>query len=60
VRALAARRTATLDELLPEVYGDVPLAMHVYARHSLLAHALKLVENGRAYAEGEVYRWCGD
>jgi hypothetical protein len=34
--------------------------MHVYARHSLLAHAVKLVEDGRAQVEGEVYRWRGD
>jgi len=31
--------------------------MHVYARYSLLAHAVKLVEEGRARVEGEVYRW---
>jgi len=57
VRELAARRTATLDELLPGVYADVPKFMHVYARHSLLAHAVKLVEEGRAQLEGEHYLW---
>lgn len=59
VRSLAARRAATLDELLPEVYEDVPEAMHVYARYSLWAHAVKLVEERRAHCEGEVYRWRG-
>jgi glyoxylase-like metal-dependent hydrolase (beta-lactamase superfamily II) len=60
VRALAERGTATLDEVLPEVYDDVPKFMHLYARHSLLAHAVKLVEEGRAALDGEHYRWLGD
>ena len=60
VRSLDARRVATLEEMLPDVYDDVPKFMHVYARHSLLAHAVKLVEEGRAQLEGEVYRWRGD
>lgn len=59
-RALAARRSATLDDVLPEVYEDVPASMHVYARYSLLAHAVKLVEEGRAEADGEAYRWRDD
>jgi len=59
VRALAERGTATLDEVLPEVYDDVPKFMHLYARHSLLAHAVKLVEEGRAEVDGERYRWLG-
>lgn len=59
-RALGTRRAATLEDVLPEVYDDVPKFMHVYARYSLLAHAVKLVEEGRAHAEGEVYRWLGD
>jgi glyoxylase-like metal-dependent hydrolase (beta-lactamase superfamily II) len=60
VRALAERGAATLDEVLPTVYEDVPRFMHAYARHSLLAHAMKLVEEGRAEADGEHYRWLGD
>jgi hydroxyacylglutathione hydrolase len=60
VRPLAARRTATLDDVLPDVYDDVPKFMHVYARYSLLAHAVKLVEEERAHVEGEIYRWRGD
>jgi glyoxylase-like metal-dependent hydrolase (beta-lactamase superfamily II) len=60
VRALARRRTAMLDDVLEEVYGDVPRFMHVYARYSLLAHAEKLVEEGRARLEDGVYLWQGD
>jgi glyoxylase-like metal-dependent hydrolase (beta-lactamase superfamily II) len=59
VRALAERGSATLDEVLPAVYDDVPKFMHLYARHSLLAHAVKLVEEGRAEGDGERYRWLG-
>jgi glyoxylase-like metal-dependent hydrolase (beta-lactamase superfamily II) len=59
-RALGRRRAATLDDVLPEVYDDVPKFMHVYARYSLLAHAQKLVEEGRAVLDGEHYRWHGD
>jgi glyoxylase-like metal-dependent hydrolase (beta-lactamase superfamily II) len=56
-RALDARGSATLEEVLPDVYDDVPKFMHGYARHSLLAHAVKLVEEGRVAQEGERYRW---
>lgn len=59
VRALSARGAASLDDLLPEVYDDVPKFMHVYARYSLLAHAVKLVEEERCEVEGETYRWLG-
>ena len=58
-RALAVRRTATVDDVLPVVYDDVPKFMHVYARYSLLAHVHKLVEEGRAQIDGERYRWLG-
>ena len=57
--ALERRTAATLDEVLAEVYDDVPAFLHAYARYSLLAHAIKLVEEGRAGCEGEVYRWLG-
>jgi glyoxylase-like metal-dependent hydrolase (beta-lactamase superfamily II) len=57
--ALERRTTATLDEMLAEVYDDVPAFLHRYARYSLLAHAIKLVDEGRAGCEGDVYRWLG-
>jgi len=60
VRALGSRGAATLEDVLPEVYDDVPSFLHRYARYSLLAHAIKLVEEGRVQPEGEVYRWRGD
>jgi glyoxylase-like metal-dependent hydrolase (beta-lactamase superfamily II) len=57
IRALERRTVATLVELLPEVYADVPVALHGYARYSLLAHLVKLVEEGRVALDGELYRW---
>jgi glyoxylase-like metal-dependent hydrolase (beta-lactamase superfamily II) len=60
VRALSARSSATLEEVLAEVYADVPVSMHPYARYSLLAHAVKLVEDGRVRLDGDRYRWIGD
>lgn len=59
IAALAARGRATVDELLPTVYDDVPVSLHGWARHSLLAHAIKLVEDGRASSRGETYEWRG-
>ena len=59
VAVLAPRGTATLDELLPDVYDDVPVSLHDWARYSLLAHVLKLVDDGRVAAAGETYRWLG-
>lgn len=46
LRALRDLRTASLDELLPWVYDDVPTFMHLAARLSLQAHLIKLVEDG--------------
>lgn len=55
VATLAALRRAGMDELLPRVYDDVPVALHRLARFSLEAHLAKLVAEGRARREGE--RW---
>ncbi len=42
LKAMQQLRRATLDELTPVVYDDVPLAMHPIAQLSLLAHLIKL------------------
>ncbi len=54
--ALQAHAPCSLDALLPEVYADVPAALHPVARRSLLAHLLKLKAEGVAGVEGEVWR----
>ncbi len=53
---LATAGDSTADELLPLVYDDVPAAYHPVARLSLLAHLLKLRDDGRVAADGEVWR----
>jgi glyoxylase-like metal-dependent hydrolase (beta-lactamase superfamily II) len=53
--SLAAYGPATLEDLVPHVYDDVPARMHPVASRSLLAHLIKLREERRAVeAEG---RW---
>lgn len=42
-----------LADLVALVYDDVPAWLHPVARHSLLAHLIKLADEGRAHAVGE-------
>lgn len=46
--ALVRRGEASLEELVPEVYDDVPARLHPVAARSLLAHLEKLVADGGA------------
>ena len=48
VAALCEAGPARLDALVPRVYDDVPAALHAMARRSLLAHLLKLKDEGTA------------
>ena len=48
IAQLAEHGPATIEALLPHVYEDVPLRMHPVASRSLLAHLLKLRDEGRA------------
>jgi len=55
-KVLGALRTlgeASVDELVPLVYDDVPVRMHGWAARSLTAHLHKLVADGAARAKGE-------
>ncbi len=52
IEALRERPGADAESLLSRVYDDVPQAMHPVARRSLLAHLIKLRDEGRA-AGGE-------
>jgi glyoxylase-like metal-dependent hydrolase (beta-lactamase superfamily II) len=54
---LAGVGPASIDSLLPQVYDDVPAALHGVARRSLLAHLLKLQQEGAAQCHAE--RWHG-
>jgi glyoxylase-like metal-dependent hydrolase (beta-lactamase superfamily II) len=55
IDALGRKTPATLDDLLPLVYDDVPERIHAVARRSLAAHLIKLERNGRV--EEERGRW---
>jgi glyoxylase-like metal-dependent hydrolase (beta-lactamase superfamily II)/8-oxo-dGTP pyrophosphatase MutT (NUDIX family) len=46
VAALRASGPASVDELLPVVYADVPIKLHAMALRSLTAHLLKLRDDG--------------
>jgi glyoxylase-like metal-dependent hydrolase (beta-lactamase superfamily II)/8-oxo-dGTP pyrophosphatase MutT (NUDIX family) len=52
VRALARLGAASLDELLPLVYDDVPARVHRVAARSLTAHLDKLVIEGTIRTAG--------
>ncbi len=52
--ALTRRGEGTVDELLPEVYGDVTERQLPVARFSLWAHLRALGQEGRAVPSGDV------
>jgi glyoxylase-like metal-dependent hydrolase (beta-lactamase superfamily II)/8-oxo-dGTP pyrophosphatase MutT (NUDIX family) len=54
-RALATQRAASLEELLPLVYDDVPARLHGWAARSLTAHLQKLIADGAARAKDGRY-----
>ena len=56
IDAFGKKNPATLDDLLPFVYDDVPQRVHPVARRSLHAHVLKLRDEGRAVEEGDNWR----
>jgi len=60
IAALRERRTATADELLPEVYDDVDPRLLPVAARSLLAGLEMATEDGTAQRSGEIWRYAGD
>ena len=54
--AFGTKNPATLDDMLPLVYDDVPQRVHPVARRSLHAHLIKLQRNGRVTEESGT--WC--
>lgn len=55
VAAMRAHPNATIHELVPRVYKDVPPKLYGWAERSLLAHALKLAADGMAASK--LGRW---
>jgi glyoxylase-like metal-dependent hydrolase (beta-lactamase superfamily II) len=56
IDAFACGDPATLDELLPLVYDDVPQRVHPVARRSLHAHLIKLERDGRVTEQNGAWR----
>ena len=56
LQAVGAGRAQSLDELLAAVYAEVPPNLRAMARRSLLAHLLKLRDDGRVI-EAPDARW---
>ena len=54
--AFGKKNPATLDDLLPLVYDDVPQRIHAVARRSLHAHLIKLARDERVAEEGDHWR----
>jgi glyoxylase-like metal-dependent hydrolase (beta-lactamase superfamily II) len=50
---------ATLDELTPKVYDDVPVERHEWAKLTLRAHLIKLEREGRISEQSGVFRTEG-
>lgn len=57
LEVLCAEGRGTLETLLPLVYDDIESRLHVLARHSLLAHLIKLEKDGHAIREGLWWRF---
>ena len=47
----------TVEGLLPLVYDDVDTAMHHMAALSMLAHLIKLAEEGKSYCRDDQWYW---
>jgi glyoxylase-like metal-dependent hydrolase (beta-lactamase superfamily II) len=54
--ALRALGDATIEDLLPLAYDDVPVRVHPVAGRSLLAHLIKLEAEGRITQAGNRWR----
>jgi hypothetical protein len=53
IEALRALGEASVEQLVPLAYDDVPARLHGVAARSLTAHLHKLVADGAARAKGE-------
>ena len=56
LKALRTSGTATLEAVVPAVYDDVSARLYPVASRSLLAHLIKLKEEGRAEESGAGWR----
>jgi glyoxylase-like metal-dependent hydrolase (beta-lactamase superfamily II) len=56
LRSMATLGAATLDQLTPPVYDDVPPERHSWARLTLEAHLIKLARDGRVIENEGTWR----
>jgi len=56
VAGLRQTGPATLDELVVVVYNDVDQSLHEWAKLSMLAHLIKLDEDGQVIEQGGRWR----
>ena len=56
VDKLSQRPNATVSELVADVYDEIDPAVHPIAKRSLLAHLLKLEEDGAAVVDNDRWR----
>lgn len=56
--AMVQAKRATLDELVPVVYDDVPQFMHPAARQSLWAHLLKFQQEKKVAVDNDTWVWA--
>jgi glyoxylase-like metal-dependent hydrolase (beta-lactamase superfamily II) len=56
VLAKLGGRPATIDQLTPDVYDDVPAERHSWAKLTLEAHLIKLGRDGRVTESGGTWR----
>jgi ribonuclease/clavin/mitogillin len=60
VDAVASEGPAELKTLLPVAYADTPEKLWPLAERSLLAHLVKLIEEGRVRRHGSTYQMAND
>jgi len=52
ILAAVARGRARIPDMVSEIYADVDARLHPAAAHSVLAHLIKLVREGRVVSDG--------
>ncbi len=55
LRCVEKDQNSNIDDLLPSVYDDVPEMLYPIAKMSLLAHLIKLVEDGKILSKDNLY-----
>ena len=57
IKWLRALTPAAPPDLVPHIYADYPVLLHPLAARSVLAHLIKLRDEGRVTTDGERWTW---